>query len=257
MDTMTVTGQELMLLAAKLGSSTFYGVRDPFRGMTPEDIQEVRIPLQQSLEAKGFATMGFDDSFIVKPTVAELVTTCAMCDNYLCAGAVRNSVESAPYRCYRKDDLLVELRQDGDTMELRRTTAAQMSETLSALLGRDDPCDPPDEHIVLSYGDLFAAQQEPDDGNALSLLVQAGCSETAAQILLDGLRQRADFSTVMVTDLQKQTSNGLFCICSSSGRLCIRQVEGAQGWQVDGASRADVTAALSALAGTLLQAKGG
>lgn len=257
MENLMVSGKELMLLAARLGGTTFYGVRDPFGGMSAREVQTVIPQLERSLEEKRLASVGFDDSFTVAPWAAELVSTCAKCQVYLCAGALHGPQEEPPYRWYGRDGAIVELRQGEDGYSLRKAEPDEVLSSLCGLAGQADPCPPPAEDTVLSYGDFFAAQQEPDDSKARTLLTEAGCGEAAADVLLDGLRRRGDFCTITVTDLEQRQVNGLMSVCGAHGRLRIRQTEGRRGWQVTGMDRETLEGEIAALAAMLPGGKDG
>lgn len=257
MGPLVVSGQELMLLAARLGGTTFYGIRDPFEKLHPGEVHTVIPRLERSLEEKRLASVGFDDSFVVAPWAAELVTACTCCQVYLCAGALYNGAEDTLRRWYRKDGVTVALEQQGSDFVLQKAEPREILNTLCAMTGREESCPAVEEEVVLSYGDFFAAQQEQDLERGRALLVAAGCREASAAVLMDGLHRRGTFCTITATDLVQQRVRGLMAVCSPHGRLRIRQVEGRRGWQVTGMDRETLCGEIGALAAILTGEEGG
>lgn len=256
MEHLMVSGKELMLLATRLGGTTFYGIRDPFGGMNTREVHMLIPQLERSLEEKHLASVGFDDSFTVAPRAAELVSVCARCQVYLCAGALHGLSGEPPYRWYGRDGSIVELRQEEDNYSLRKAAPNAVLSSLLGLVGQADNCSLPMEDTVLSYGDFFAAQQEPDDNKARTLLTEAGCCEAAADVLLDGLRRRGDFCAITATDIEQRQVNGLMIVRGAHGRLRIRQTDGCRGWQVTAIDRETLEGEIAMLATMLSGGKG-
>ena len=75
-----MTPKELVVLASKLGATTFYGIPDPFRGMSRAEIKAALPQIQHQAEQRGLATMGFDLSLSVNTEAAEIISACTMCD---------------------------------------------------------------------------------------------------------------------------------------------------------------------------------
>lgn len=256
MENLMVSGKELMLLATRLGGTTFYGIRDPFGSMNAREVHLVIPQLERSLEEKHLASVGFEDSFTVVPWAAELVNVCARCQVYLCAGALHGPLAEPPCRWYGRDGAIVALRQEEDGYTLQKVPADEVLSSLVGLAGQVDACPLPVEDTVLSYGDFFAAQQEPDDSKARMLLTEAGCCEAAADVLLDGLRRRGDFCTITATDLEQRQVSGLMIVRSAHGCLRIRQMEDRRGWHVTGIDRDALDGEIAALAAMLSAGKG-
>lgn len=83
MQEIILTPQELLYCAAQTGAQRFFGIDDPFYAMEPEEIQAAIGQIQQSLEKKGIAQLGFDDSFRLTAPAAERIGICAGCEGYL------------------------------------------------------------------------------------------------------------------------------------------------------------------------------
>lgn len=83
MEEMTLSTKEFLLAAANLGAKNFFGISDPFYGMTVEEIQSECQNLQCSLEKKGYATVDFEGSFELTPEAASLISSCIKCRSYL------------------------------------------------------------------------------------------------------------------------------------------------------------------------------
>ena len=80
MESISMSPKELLVLASKLGAATFYGLQDPFRGMSRAEIKASIPQLQMQAEKRGLAIMGFEQDFAVEAKAAELISVCANCE---------------------------------------------------------------------------------------------------------------------------------------------------------------------------------
>lgn len=222
MESISMTAKELVVLAAKLGASTFYGVSDPFRGMSRGEIRAELPELQQQSEARGLARIGFDESFQVKEEVSELINPCAMCERYVVIDAVDAGRRRLKEILYGKEKNCVLLRKFADgAVELQKITVENyrkiiMSKFFMYSMGEN-----------LQSGSIMLRHRWLKDWNEsgadnIQQLIEIGCPADMAVILQKGIHRQCTYLSMVRVDLQENSCVTLQCLTDPSGRILLK-----------------------------------
>ena len=259
---LTLTAKELLFAAAKLGAPVFYGLPDPFFGMDDEEIRRETLALPLALEHKGYASVGFDDAFVLRPEAEELVSVCALCDRYIMAeltspgGSVKNLL------FYLSGSKTAELLLNGEELTLLPFNVDGIARRIWAEMGLPEaeghPCA---GSFTLPYDKLATVKEmaAADPGKAAASLREDGCSDHLAKILLDGFTMRADYHSIRSVDLKNRKLDHLVCVHTDAGalRLTPAQDKTEETWELSSIGVGELKELLNALCRGEPAAKGG
>lgn len=227
MQEISMTGKELMVLASALGATTFYGLHNPFHGMSQADIRASIPELQHQAEKRGLATMGFDLSFHVKDEVADLISTCAMCDQYMTIEAIAVGVHRPKMVLYKRGDTNVLLQTGSELVVLTSSTgsavrASLMDKYFPTLTGAI----PNDKTVTLPLK-LLRNCKGTENCN-IEKLTEYGCSKEIADFILKGLQERCTYLSVIRVNLKNNDCDMMQCLISSNRSIQL-QAENVEG----------------------------
>jgi len=129
MNNITLTTNELVLIAAMVGNSTLLGVDDPFSGMLDD---EIKIQLEKghgSLEKRGYVDADFDGNTVLNSEVVSIVRGCANCDTYISADSVMCGASKLHYDWYVSGGTIYRLTQNGTECTIQEVTVPLAIET--------------------------------------------------------------------------------------------------------------------------------
>jgi hypothetical protein len=219
-DVLNMSARELLFAASKLGAEVFFGLPDPFFGLDETDITQELIDLQLSLERKGYASMGFDDAFKLSPKAEKLVSTCVYCERYIVADFIPPGGEHKNLVFYFREEKAVAVSHEKDGLVLRTIepsdTAGQLWQEMSWPKDIENAANSPAYRI--SYEGIARAQSiaGSDSAGAAKLLLEEGCPELLAKVLVDGFRRDAHFYSISVSDLKMKKFEYIACVCTKS-----------------------------------------
>ena len=215
----SMTPKELLVLAAKLGAGTFFGLRDPFRGMSRADIRAALPQLEQQAERRGLAAMGFDLSFTVEAEAAALISTCAMCERYVTVDAMAAGQRQPKEVLYARGGSSVLLQDAAEEVVLRRTEGAVLCGEISDRYFSGLPEETPaSEGAVRVPPALLRELRSAESGGAERLTV-CGCSPAMAETVLRGLRGQCTYLSVVRVDLKENACVSLLCVLDEAGAV--------------------------------------
>jgi len=226
-----LTARELLYAASQLGAQTFFGLPDPFFGLDENEIKQELVEIQLSLSEKGYATVGFDDVFTLKPDASEIISVCAHCDRYITADFDYPDGRQERLLFYFLDDKVVELIPLDNSVTLRLIDLADVPGRIWE--GMEWPVDGEEEPLPNDMAGsipcvaLTEAESllESDLPGAIALLKNQGCSDRLAEVLLDGLQRKVGYFTVCFADMKARTLAYTICIHASAGSVLITQVD--------------------------------
>lgn len=216
-----MTPKELVVLASKLGAITFYGIPDPFRGMSRAEIKAALPQIQHQAEQRGLATMGFDLSFSVNTEAAEIISACTMCDGYLTVDAVIDGVREPREVLYRSDCNSILLRDEHDVITLQKVSADEVQDTICRkYLSKQRETIPQGQDFRM-LPSLLGELRTMECGGTEKLQA-CGSTPEMAETILQGLSGKCLYLSVVNVDLQKKNCASLLLVISDIGMVRLR-----------------------------------
>lgn len=252
-----MTARELMYVAAQAGAKEFYGLKDPFKGVSEADVQDVLTEVQTGLDRKGYAQMDFQGAFVIQEEMAELVKTCAFCDAYLCVQPVRGTPVK-PAVIYFRQGAQVLLTEAGDqqSVVLRECMAEEAQDALKLKAGLmskaeyTDACDLPFECL----SEAMQAMKEGQMQRAKQVITQVCACKTLQELLLDGMLGRVEVALWSMTDLKNQQVHSLFWLGDEKrGAMLTRALSAEPVWTMSTAGEYEVQAQCMGMLAALTQ----
>lgn len=229
MNEMQMNAQELLYLSSQLGATEFFGIADPFMGMSPEEIRGAIAKAQISLDEKGLVQMNFDGSFQITEAAADIARVCALCDAYLSAEFVIGGRASRQILYFLGREMVL-LLPGGDSLLLRRCGLDGAIESVRAVMAKSEihGATEPGLPETIPF-DVLAASQKAlcagERGKAEELLVPHCGNERLRRILLEGFGQTSDFCNLMLTNFKANSVTGIMCVNAPSGLAGITKSE--------------------------------
>ena len=235
MNEIIISPQELMYLAVKLGAVEFFGLPDPFMGMTPEEIRTSLDEAQLSLDQKGYAQMDFSGGVQVDSNVESLVRICAFCSGCISVDRFRDG-ESVRLLAYVLEDHSVVLSQASGLLRLFACEMQQAQELLAEAVGgiSDETVFSPVRMEYEQLNELRAAlaaggQDVPADASQR-------CEETLRAILADGFGGKSDFALLLAMGFEGRRTDSMMLLRTAAGSACVVQGDDG-GWMIRPAAR--------------------
>lgn len=260
MERMKLSAKELVLAASTLGAKTFYGLPDPFFGMDPLETAREVTELQLSLEKKGYARMGFDDSFALTAQARQLVAVCAGCERYLIASLLPPGQAETSIVFYQMGEETAELAIQGEMLFLAPIGREQIPNKLWEELTPPNASETlPISEGEVSHAALAKARQCTEYGATLAALVDGGCPESLAIPLTEGLQNKAGFCTLALIDLKGHTLEQLLFISGERGCLRLSPVvtESEDRWDLHAVEQGQIRRWIDRLCSAFAPPKGG
>lgn len=223
MEKITLSTKECLLAAAKSGAKKFFGLSNPFFGMTGEAVRQEIGELHLSMGKKGYAEVGFDDVFTLRPEVAELIGLCTNCDSYLLTQFIIPGEQKKQLVIYAGKDGFAHAHICGDNVTLDRLEEEMI---LQVLLNEIRPA-------ATGSGESYGTQMRQSDlarlqslaiddpATATNQLTGQGCPHLIAALLVQGFRKEAMRCSFFHTDLQKRTLTQMIALQSEDGAVCM------------------------------------
>jgi len=225
----SLSPRELLYIAALLDATEFMGISDAFFGMDDEEIGQEVTMLQTSLEAKGYAQPDFDGGFTIKEDVLEIVDICANCDTFVVVD--KNKVDKPQLRAlyYAKSGNIVMLKEDKGANILIPISGV---DSLLAHIMKDiqwqSSVEASIQSVTISSAILSEAKAEAsgfDSSKGVEVLMQSGCDELSATMIMDGLSGKTNYYSVIITVFEGEregvyntmlidTPNGIYKLAS-------------------------------------------
>ena len=225
MDSITLSPKELIVLSSMIGAKNFYGIQNPFRGMTKNEIQAEIPDIQLQLEKRGLVSLGFDDSFTMTPLCEAFLPVCALCERYLTIESIASGKIQPSIRIYFRGGEIVLLLYSDEGCELRKMTCDEavkylLTSTYSHCTDVTEDC----SIFSISQSDLGKIRNiSPKD--ALNFLIKADCPASVAEALILGLHQKCEYCSLIAVDLSNNLLNILMCIITAEGCLRLTPTE--------------------------------
>lgn len=239
MNKIVVTPQELMYLAVNVGADEFFGIADPFMGMTLEEIHASLEDVKLSLDKKGYVRMSFDGDIQVDGEVEKLVKICAFCNGCISVDKFRNG-ERAQLLVYITHDDFVVLLPSDNSLCLFAIDIRQAREQLAEAVG-EIPDKTAFASVRLHYTQWRELRTMLADGsmNAPSKGAEH-CDETLCAILADGFSGKSDYVMLLAVGFGGHHTGSMILLHTASGSACAVQEDDGE-WLINPPTRKIVT----------------
>lgn len=218
MDRLVLKTKELLLLSSQIGASNFYGIADPFFGMTKDEVWGEIPQLQQKLEDRGLVSFGFDGTVEIRKDVQEAISTCALCEKYITVDAIVKGSVFPRTVLYRRGDHAVELTQKPGEVSLVDTAEGDFVYSVMSKLFSDCGDDTkPDAPVPIPQSVLQNAQRDTEA--AERILRQNNCPEGMAAVIASGLNRTGGYCVISSFDLSRNSVTDFVCVVGKSGAV--------------------------------------
>ena len=221
MEKISITLKELAYLAAELGAKELFGIRDPYYGMTAEEIHRGKASLQTALDQKGIVEMDFSGKSTITEKAKQLVSVCAFCDAYVVSDARGGEAEQL-FTAYCRGGHWVLLEHGAETSDLYACDAGSIAEKIGAAVPDGAAADAGSEQFCFSCELIAQAQgllQGGQPQKAETVLLEGGLNRRAAEILLDGLQGKGIFCTLAGVSFKRNEVRSLLGIAAGDAVL--------------------------------------
>lgn len=223
-----LTAEEVLYLAAVGGADTFYGVPDTLSGMTDQELRMKVVEMESSLGEKGYLEEDFDGNRSVLPELYEMIGQCGNCERFLCfeTEKIGGPQEACMYfmsgnaaykmACAKERYTFSTIGFSAVRSEVERGLALKNTEKKA------------EDSFRVSYEELEKAVTLARRGSAEKgeeLLKKAGASDRAAQAVIGGVLNKADFCALLFMDLRKEKDPGYSVQYLSGDALTIMEYE--------------------------------
>ena len=251
MDSIELSASELIFMASYLGADEFYGIPNPFFGMSERETQAALADAQVSLAEKRYAELDFDGNFSPGGALEHLASVCSNCDCYVSVNIMEYGNAQTPVCFYFWEGSVAKL-SGGDVLKLESFATGQVESELLALAEKYAParCDPAQEPVSVPLSAVTKAQVESDEAEKQCVaLVSSGCPRYFAGILAAGLQSQADYCSLVLTDFVDKRVDSIIWLRAGDGALRMVPVEagGADCWalsQIDARSMQEAITAM-------------
>lgn len=237
-----LTDRELVYLAAQSGALRFYGISDPFFGMSPGDLRIAVEEIKRSLHKKNYAAVGFEQNFSIRSEVLEVIGICSKCERYLSVALTNSGSDHFRYIVYKAESRLALLEEtDPGAFQLKGITADDVQELRSGIgcspalsadnSGASVPVSVPFQTLARAQKAAVGGQ---DPTSARRILMEAGCSYEIAETLVAAYQAKTPSLSVNFIALKERRSDGFLAFWSESGfvRLSPIWLDEEESWQI-------------------------
>ena len=226
MNEINLSSKELLVLSSFLGADNFFGIKDPFRGMTRDEIRAEIPSIQLQAEKNGLASLGFDNSFIISSEADRIISACAMCDMYLSIDVIDCGIQQAREMFYSRGFTTVSLKCIGENATLLEESNQEVAKKLMATLFA--PCSEvlptKQESIYIHQSILAQAYTEPEN-QMVQKLMDEGCSSEMATAIASGLQRKCKYCSLLAVNLTNRAVKNLICIISPQGTIRLHPAD--------------------------------
>ena len=251
MGEISISGVELLFAVTASGGERFYGIHDPLWALDAGEILLKQNEASLSLEKKGFVSLGFDESMVFEPSLEEIVKHCTFCEQFLMLNTICSGRQQPPSVFYFKDNRIAQLRQGLDEEYI--LSWVEKDAFFDRILTQIHKNSVPHQEApacAISTQEMSKLQGRfTAKGKAVEF--SSEIPKEMGNILERGLKQEADYSVVMLRDIEQRTVEHIICIHAPEGSLRLWQnlLEGEDSWRICYTDREELNGLLRKLVG--------
>lgn len=219
-----VLPSELIFMASYLGADEFFGLQNPFFGMSEKETQSALADAQSSLAEKKYASLDFDGNFTPVESIELMSEVCSHCDSYITVDVMEKGIEQAPVRFYFLDNYTVRL-SGTDMLRLELVSSDEIEAELLDLSDKYAPhtCDISQEPFLIPLSTLAKAQLVSDElEKQREYLTELKCPDIFTEILVSGFKRETNYCAVTLVDFTTKKVDSVICL--QSGDKTLRMV---------------------------------
>ncbi len=216
MEKIIIPSIELMVLASYFDKNYFYGISDPFFGMTPEEIKANIESAKKSLDKNALICMGFDGTEEVTEKGKELISRTLEAENYLFFDGLIDGEAQNRILCYRNKDKETMCIDDKGELTITENSLADVIDGFSKLyFDRNVKCET-SENIFVCKMELLKELKEifdelKEESSAKEIedrivkkLVENGADKNIADGICKGLLKNCNYVSIMAGNTSKR-----------------------------------------------------
>lgn len=220
--------RELVYIASVLGAKEFFGLKDPFYGMSRSEISTAISAMQMELNASGIIEMDFIGSVHISESVKSLVSVCAYCDAYV-LGEYQKSTGTEQFTLYFKGEHTVLLCLSGEKVVLKVSDIADVLDLVSELIER---CEVSEETSVskekckFSYEIVNEARHlalHESTEAAREKMLSSGLNCSIAEVFLNSFTNNSRRNAFVATNFVTNSVDSVLSITDSAHMVCIEK----------------------------------
>lgn len=216
MEKISIPSTELMVLASYFDKNYFYGVGDPFFGMTPEEIKTNVQNAKMELDKKGFISMGFDGSEEVTEKGKELLSRTLEAEDYIFFDGLIDGEPQNRILCYKNKDKETKCIVSQGEIEI---TESNLDDVISGFkklyFDRNVKCETSGQtfickmELLKELKEIFDELKEETsakeiEDRIIKKLVDSGADKLIADGICKGLLKNCNYISVMAGNTEKR-----------------------------------------------------
>lgn len=226
--------KELVYVASILGAKEFFGLKDPFYGMSRNEISAEISAMQMELNANGIIEMDFTGAIHINDSVKSIVSDCAYCDAYV-LGEYQKSIGTEQFTLYFKGEHTVLLCSSGEKVILKVSDIVDVLDLVSELIeycvvGKETSVSK--EKCIFSYEIVNEARHlalHESREAARERMLSSGLNHGISEVFLNSFTDNSRRSAFVATNFVTNSVDSILCITDSSHMVCIEK-EQEQNW---------------------------
>ena len=209
MEKHTLTSKELVTLASFTDKNYFYGVANPFFGMSEKDINETYDKVKFELDKKGYIKCGFDGSTTITERGNEILNKTIYANVYCFIDGLVDGNKNNRFSIYKSDNAEVIFKYDKDDVIIEEGNIDSFIKMLDdTYLSINNKADNDEKECSCKINDLVEIKKEIDKKkNELSfkelidfgskLLMSKGLDKNIAECTVKGILNNCNYVSVM------------------------------------------------------------
>lgn len=206
-----LTAEEVLYLAAAAGADTFYGVPDTLSVLSDQELRLKVVEIENSLAGKGYLEEDFDGNRSVLPELAEMIGCCGNCERFLCFEKEQVGSPKMANMYFMSGESVYKMACGKEQYAFSATGSSAVRKEVEQGLTLKKAEKKEEGSFRVPYGELERAVTLAKRGSVekgIELLRKEGVSETAAQNIINGALNKADFYALLFMDFRDESDPG-------------------------------------------------
>ena len=238
MEKHTLTSKELVTLASFTDKNYFYGVANPFFGMSEKAINETYDKVKFELDKKGYIKCGFDGSTTITEKGNEVLNKTIYADVYCFIDGLIDGTQNDRFSIYKSDKSEVIFKYDNDNVAIEDGNVDSFIKMLDdKYLSINAKAENGEKECNCKINDLVEIKREIDEKkNELSfkdlidfgskLLMGKGLDKDIVECAVKGILNNCNYVSVMSGNTKDRDLNTIQLIITTDKIIMMDIVTG-------------------------------